>query len=393
MSDLHIGGGGHGDDVSASGGWMAADANRTPTGQDLIGGLRRIIRETPLAADLLLCPGDLTDKAHPAGLIRAWELVQHMRVELGAELVVAATGNHDTDSRQIIHPGAPFKTLQELYPPFPIASEVYAAENTHYWAHGFSTLMVGELRILILNSSRNHLNEVIAKRGSVDLAVIEDIIARLGKEGSRKLNLLLTHHHPMKLGALNTNDESHMKHGEVLLERLLAADVGPWLVVHGHKHVPRIDYFGGSRTIPVFASGSLAARLWDEAASVAQNQFYLIDIEFDHKVPGLDDIVGTCNAWSWVPNDGWRVSGRAGGIMSGSGFGWRARVDECAGALEAALEASGRKWLKREELLEIEPRYEFLSTTEQLSVHRELREQDWVVVDSDGRLLELGRRA
>jgi hypothetical protein len=389
MSDLHVG-----SDEHSAGGWLHAAANRAKTGQDMIGGLRSIIRDGELSADYLVCPGDLADQASPSGLIRGWELVQQIRTELGAELAIGATGNHDTDSRGLFSPGEPWKTLRELYPPFPFGSDLHDNTNTEYWANGWSILDLGPVRILNLNSSASHTDEVLAKRGRVTPAIIHDVLERLQQLGSHGMNLLVTHHHPMKLGTINLGDDSHMEGGEVLLEYLLDADVGPWLAVHGHKHVPRIDYFaGGAACIPVVASGSLSAKLWDEASGIAKNQFYLFSVEVDSGLAGLDQLSATCEAYSWIPAIGWEISGKSGGIMSGSGFGWRSPVIDCVQALGDAIDRFDGSWLTRPELVLEEPRYAYLATSDQLKVHAQLRAQGVIIVDDDGRLIQIGRQS
>src|SRR5262249_28074196 len=153
-------------------------------------------------------------------------------------------------------------------------------------------------RIVNLNSSLHHLNEALAKRGKVEHSLVEDLTTSLKAHGERPLNILLTHHHPWKLGLVNLGDNSHMEGGEVLLESLLTAAVGSWLVIHGHKHLPRVDYFaGGTTTVPIMACGSLSARLWDEAAAVAKNQFYIVDFDVDRRSGGLDEVAARCSAW------------------------------------------------------------------------------------------------
>lgn len=388
-SDLHVGG-----EPESDGGWLHAGATRPGNASDLVGGLRHLIRSLDLNAHILLCPGDMTDKANPTGLIRAWEVIQHLRTELKSSVSIATAGNHDLDSRGMHTPDDPALTVRDLYPPFPIGSDAHISENDAYWANGFTWTTAGAARIVSLNSSRYHTNAEHAKRGKVRRETVEDIAERLRQAGPSELNVLLTHHHPMKLGVINSGDDSNMYGGEVMLELLLDAGVGPWMVIHGHKHVPRFDYFyGGARVLPVLACGSLSARLWDEAASVAKNQFYLIDFSVDQSHSGLDPVAGRVEAYSWVPSKGWSPSGQSGGVMWGSGFGWRWPLSDCADAVEAALDQSGRRWLQRSELVDREPRYEFLTTQDQLSLHGELHDRDIVVVAEDSLLQELGRRS
>ncbi len=387
-SDLHVGG-----DAGSDGGWLHASSNRVSTGEDLVGGLRNVIKTEKLGADILFCPGDLADKADAAGLIRCWDVVQQIRTELSADIVIAATGNHDTDSRGLVRPGDPWMTLKELYPPFPIGDEDHDEANNEYWARGWCLVDYGPCRVLNLNSCYLHADPALAKRGHVSAETIQDIVGALESGGSRSLNVLLTHHHPMKFVSVNAGDESHMDGGEFLLDKLLNLGVGPWLAIHGHRHLPRMDYFGGgSQVLPIFSAGSLSARLWDEAAAVAKNQFYVVEIEVDSELVDVDPLSARCFAWSWIPNGGWRVSGESSGIMSGSGFGWRTPVSDCVSTITTAFEKAGTPWLTRADLVSLEPRYELLTTKDQLLLHVAL-EKKFAVVCRDGLLVEFGKKS
>jgi 3',5'-cyclic AMP phosphodiesterase CpdA len=387
LSDMHVG-----FDRASTGGWLTASDNRALTGEDLIGGLRHIVDLEGLTADVLICPGDLTDKANPHGLIRAWDLLQQIRTYLSADFVIAATGNHDTDSHSLFVPGEPWHTARTLYPPFPIGNDDFETVNDQYWSRGWCLMSHDGVRILNVNSSHNHLNAELAKRGHIADSVIHDIIRALSAIQEPALNILVTHHHPIKVGIINSTDQSHMVGGEVLLEKLAGTNIGPWLVIHGHKHVPRVDYFmSGAMSLPIFAAGSFSAKLWDEAAPLAKNQFYLLEITALEGANGLENVSGICNSWSWVPNSGWKKSGSSGGIMSGSGFGWRQPHAECVQSIVAAFDSTSRPWIDRSELIAIEPRYENLTTEQQIDVHTALRALDFKLVVDDDLLVEVGR--
>ena len=70
-------------------------------GQHPISGLLALIEKQGIRADILLCPGDITHKAVPAGVEYAWQALQTLREKLDAKVCLATTGNHDVDSRYV----------------------------------------------------------------------------------------------------------------------------------------------------------------------------------------------------------------------------------------------------------------------------------------------------
>src|SRR5438309_6514993 len=66
-----------------------------------ISALTQLIQTENLTADLLLCAGDMGDKAQQAGIQYAWKTIHQLGGKLGARLVAATSGNHDLDSRYI----------------------------------------------------------------------------------------------------------------------------------------------------------------------------------------------------------------------------------------------------------------------------------------------------
>jgi metallophosphoesterase superfamily enzyme len=64
-----------------------------------ISGLKKLISDNKLRADILLCSGDLANKATPSGLNYAWRQLEILKNALGARKLIATAGNHDMDSR------------------------------------------------------------------------------------------------------------------------------------------------------------------------------------------------------------------------------------------------------------------------------------------------------
>lgn len=116
-----------------------------------------------------------------------------------------------------------------------------------------------------------------------------------------------------------------MRNGQLLLDLLGSGDHGRWLVIHGHKHYPKLTYAAGGANSPVvFAAGSLCAQLLGEHGTRARNQFYIIQIPYGtFEVSGF---VGSYRAWDWQCGYGWRAAGPDSGLPRKGAFGCRSDI-------------------------------------------------------------------
>src|SRR5439155_7955565 len=91
-------------------------------GKHPLAGLEQLIVTQGLRADLLLCAGDIGDKANPGGVRSAWNWLVRLSQKFGASML-ATPGNHDVDSRFIYNQYDAKGVLQSLSPPFPFPAE------------------------------------------------------------------------------------------------------------------------------------------------------------------------------------------------------------------------------------------------------------------------------
>jgi hypothetical protein len=116
-----------------------------------ISGLKKLIQDEAIAADMVLCPGDLADKANAAALKVAWDELFAIKGLLKAKHLIATAGNHDMDSRYQ-HSGFDAKgNLQALVPMFPGLEE-----GLWFWARNYAIVEGDFWRVLVLNSSAYH---------------------------------------------------------------------------------------------------------------------------------------------------------------------------------------------------------------------------------------------
>lgn len=289
-------------------------------GQHPIAGLRKLIQDNKLATDLLLCAGDLGDKANIAGIQYAWKAIHQIGGELGSKLIAATSGNHDLDSRYI-HSFDAKGTLLGLTPSYPFQDEHL---SNKYWAKNFAICNGDTYRLVVLNSSAYHgMHDGEFEHGRIADSTLNFLTQELSIQDPKPINLLLCHHHPQQHMELKLGDYDVMKNGQILLDLLGSGDFGRWLVIHGHKHHPKIAYSAGSAISPVvFSAGSLCANLYLELQTMARNQFYLISLPYED-IESLG-MVGTVKAWDWASGLGWGpAAGITSGLPSSCAFGFR----------------------------------------------------------------------
>src|SRR5207248_25638 len=127
----------------------------------------------------------------------------------------------------------------------------------------------GAMRILLIDSCAYHGVKGEHNHGRISDATLGEIDRRLSADGPCALNLLVCHHHPQKLAEYKLGDYDDMVNGQKLLDLLGYGKHGDWVVLHGHKHCPKVSYAAGGATSPlVFSCGSVGARLFAELVRV-----------------------------------------------------------------------------------------------------------------------------
>jgi hypothetical protein len=288
--------------------------------QHPMSGLYKLVEEQSLKAQLLLCPGDLGHQSSPEAIKYAWELLHKLGHKLDSKLVTATAGNHDIDSRYKGDDHCPEHILKGLVPRFPLEDE---ALSDRYWARAYAIVDLKECRLLLLNSSAYHGRTSVEKNhGRIDKQTLVDIEQELKKRGKKDINILLCHHHPQIHSELGLGEDDVMKQGQLLLDLLGNNQYGSWLVVHGHKHHPKITYAAGGSASPIIlAAGSLSSKLFLPLQTVGRNQFYLLEIRRSEvEAYGL---VGRVTCWDWAFGMGWIAASDSSGLPAKFGFGWR----------------------------------------------------------------------
>ena len=363
-----------------------SDITRNP-----IAGLYDLIQKNSITADLLLCAGDLGEKSSPIGIKTAWEALHSLGARLGAQLTTATTGNHDLDSRHINNKYDPRGFLMTLTPRYPLGDE---GLTDRYWARNYVILEGDEYRVVLLNSCGYHSGDESREitHGRISEWTLDFLKRDLEASTPKPINILLCHHHPKRHPEIDYEDYEMMKGGESLLEMLASGSIGDWLVIHGHKHYPRIDHAAGGNCAPVvFSAGSLCAVLYETIASLVRNQFYIITIPFaDVSQLGL---VGEVMAWDWGEGVGWQPASAtmARGIPHKCGFGMRGPLNPLAAKVAAQVTQPLVAWNALRTLL---PELKYILPRD-LSVLEGLLSRDFdlsLVYDVSGIPFQIGKR-
>lgn len=289
------------------------------------------ISDNDIRADILLCPGDVGNKADRDGILLGWDCVYQIASKLDIEKIIATSGNHDLDSRQV----ASYDVkgfLQNITPYYPIsiqalgphASQAQLTSATdQYWSRNFTPIIAHDCAIFTVNSCAYHGYPNEMEMGRVSQYTINGILAEYSsiKSHGVKYNILLIHHNPHEHSELGLGRSDKIYEGYDLLNKL-ASTGDQWLVIHGHKHHPKISYASssGSANMPVvLSSGSMSAKLHPELASETVNQIHILKFHpSEHPTFGL---AGEIESYSWGKGRGWYTAKRGMGLPFRTGFG------------------------------------------------------------------------
>ena len=219
-------------------------ANPGVSDPDPFGELDRLIERERLRVDLVMCGGDICDKADFRGFQYAWTRLNALKTKLCATELVATCGNHDLNSRLIDAPEDPDPkgALQTALPRFPFPDENL---TDRFWARNFALVEpLPGVRVVVLNTSAYHGGvEQELMHGRVSERTIAAIRRELERLEPADLNILLCHHHVRPLQGLwgNAPDSEFMKKGGELLNTLADCTALPWLTLHGHRHIPNLN--------------------------------------------------------------------------------------------------------------------------------------------------------
>jgi len=350
MSDLHCRYGGEGtlDDVGT---YLITDLIGVPESRHPIKSLKSVINNESLKADILLCPGDITDKANKQGLVSGWAYVNEIKVALGNPKTAATVGNHDIDSYNLNKSATPDDLLKKL-------SDSYPTENTDlnnsFWSKNYCIIEQNEFALLIINSSYSQTDKEKAKKCEISTSMLEEIEQDI-KRISQKPKICLLHHHPIHHSNIDYADSDFVERGDKLLSVLSIN--GFSIVIHGHKHDPRIVIHD---EMAVFACGSFSS-LMNLKDVGAENTFHLVRLSLTKRK-------GKIESWVFGPAYGWSKKHDT-HFPCYTGFGSEMSTDAIATRCNEIFNQKGAP-VRYDEIISMVPDIEYLTPTQQKDLAR-----------------------
>jgi len=281
---------------------LTAGAVRTPVNQHPVQALLELIKEEPLSADVLVCPGDLAHQVCSVGMLQAWDHLGEIQRKLRAKLLLPTIGNHDVDSRN--NKGSdPFDIPRSIHPEFPRPQR---ADQDMFWSRGFYHAKLSDLAgFVVLNTVIRHTDKQSAERGTFDASHIDAMRAHLRSIYEKKgaplspIRVAVMHHHPIAHSTAHFGSPDTLEFGDQILGAL--AEFQFRFVIHGHRHEPRITrHLATGIEQLVFAAGSFSAQL-DSLASRTKNLFHVLSLESQEN----DLYSGCLRTWEFTLGNGW----------------------------------------------------------------------------------------
>ena len=286
----------------------------------------------------------------------------------------------------------PVDTLRKLSPRYPHADRQI---QQAYFGDCYAIMHFAGCRIVILNTSAFHgQGEREFTFGRISPTTRQQLLADLSEEGHCDVNILLCHHHPIEYTALDEPDRSSLIGGAILLTELASKPLGPWIVIHGHKHIPNLAYGpGAGSSAVIFSAGSMSATLHPNQQSATRNQLYWIEIDRDAAASLRSRLVGRFRSWYWVRNRGWLRTTPGSGLPAEGGFGYRGDPRQIAHRVIKELSEQGSPAMMWSSLVSRLPGLEFLIPSDLEAVKHELELLDCAVRTNDsGRYEEVARQ-
>lgn len=307
--------------------------------------------------DWIICPGDISNQNDTVSAQVAWNQLELMKRRLRARKLIGNVGNHDVDSRRKDATLKPDEALKSLVPPFPLSDKKLA---NRFWAQDYVIVKepAHQATLVLVNSCALHGTAVkkgaaaTHEHGHVSATVIQKLSSELPGKLS-DLNVLVMHHH-IRQHPWQPDDHSHAENGPLLLDALAGTGVR-WLVIHGHQHLPDLNYANADSMAPIILSaGSIAGNRFEVQGRIPRNQMHLI--EFDE----ISKFRARIHTWNWAPAIGWTPSFPDSGLPKQCGFGDQPGVHTLHEQINATVSGQATRRLQWEELIESIPDVQFL---------------------------------
>lgn len=360
ISDIHSH---HKPDKEPQRSYILTNVNST-TFQDPYKSFVHLIKTHPeIKADILLMPGDFGDQSDEEGIAKGWEVTKSVAKLLDTDVIIPNIGNHDVDSRKKYN-ADPFYYIKSFASDFPFNTP---EQNDFFWDKGYLIIEEAHYRILVVNSVHNHINETEADHGLISEDTLNELEEIFQGFHDQKLNIAMCHHNPILHSRFGSKNKDLMYNGDQLLNILDNFNFD--MVIHGHKHDPRILYSQGGANSPViFSAGSFAAYS-SQLLQGAYNTFHIITLEVTAHQIGK----GTVETWFFVPTKGWKQEIRCEHIEPKIGFGEVVDLKRLANEILAWFRNNGIKFIEWDEFLKHFPVLVYIIPSDLMKLKKDLK--------------------
>jgi len=270
------------------------------------------------AIDLLCITGDISNGAHADEFRLADSVIERIAKKLNIpdESIFFVPGNHDVHWPVMQLAPSDFWEAMKYAPLLQktLKFHTYLShkkagafdEHPHFvlWDHP-------KAFVIAINSAaydgpevKNHAG--IFKQSSVD--ALKQMLQLELPANDERLRLCLIHHHPIQYSepSPDAQDVSILTNAENLLNTLTEFKFD--LLLHGHKHHPRLNTHSGNNVQPyvTMGGGSFSATLYPVYYGSLANLFHVININGRNK--NTRGIEGSVQTWMFNPKNKWQPS-------------------------------------------------------------------------------------
>lgn len=292
--------------------FLYSDLLCKPVLQHPVEALKKMINAENIKVNALICPGDISDRMNLQGLVSGWKYLEEINTCLSSNTLISTVGNHDVNAFGCL----PFdfnhyvQNLNDKYPFFQkeLNYQVQNEINQQYWSkNNFFIYEDDKSVFLVFNTCHNHSDKDKARDSSITDPILEAIEDKIKSyQISNKLKILLLHHHPKPFSNLSQiyKDGDVLKGGDKLISLLVKYKFD--LIIHGHKHIPRLEY---DENLPIFCSGSFSSRMNVADWPHGMNTFHVIDFYKDiNSSLTASKAKGKVRTWEYAYSAGWKMT-------------------------------------------------------------------------------------
>ena len=345
--------------------YLHSDMLPKPISHHPIESIKKKIKEEKISCDYLLCLGDISDKIDQQGIVSGWGYIKEVAavLNISEDKIISVIGNHDIDSRKL-HPYPSFNHIITSLDNIPISDEILCEQ---FWSKKYIIKEYSDLIVLAYNSVFNHSDEEKAKNTIIEASTLERISEELKEYiDNEKPKIAISHHHPIQISNLDfiTYKEGDLiVNGDKFLELLSKNNFS--LFIHGHKHIPNLEY---RNNLPIFGSGSFSS-LENLKYLSLNNTFHILEIfcEKERKSPGH------IQTFEFFFGRGWRKNTDDEGFFpTDTGFGYTEDILTLSHKIIDWVKIQNKSLLKFENLIDEFEEIKFLIPDQQDSLQEYL---------------------